>query len=206
MRLYGNSRQEVMQVLKLCMGWILGPTIFLCACRADEAKPQTGNISGWSKLGPGGGGATFFPTFSYKTEKEFLVRSDMTGSYLTKDGGESYRQINFPNGASSFAFDPHDTTTIYIGSSFLNRSTDGGKTWEQIFPVKEEIVSEKFEGDHASYSFKTVSTSLYNSESPEINRIKVDPVKKDMLYFPSVSVRLIRLKCAARSATWSVPS
>ena len=135
------------------------------------------------KLGPGGGGATFFPTFSYKTEEEFLVRCDMTGSYLTKDGGESYHQINFPNGANSFAFDPHDTTTIYIGSSSLNRSTDGGKTWEQIFPVKEEIVSEKYEGDHASYSFKTVSTSLYNSESPDINRIKVDPVKKDMLYF-----------------------
>ena len=53
----------------------------------------------------------------------------------------------------------------------------------QIFPVKEEIVSEKYEGDHANYSFTTVSTSLYNSESPDINRIKVDPLKKDLLYF-----------------------
>ena len=183
MRTYGDLCWEVVQILKRCMGWILLPIIFLYACRSEEAKLQTANISAWSKLGPGGGGATFFPTFSYKTEEEFLVRCDMTGSYLTKDGGESYHQINFPNGANSFAFDPHDTATIYIGSSSLNRSTDGGKTWDQIFPVKEEIVSEKYEGDHASYSFKTVSTSLYNSENGDINRIKVDPVKKDMLYF-----------------------
>ena len=180
MRMYGDSRQDL---LKRCVCWILFPTIFLYACGSEVTKPQTTNMPDWIKIGPGGGGATFFPTFSYKTEKEFLVRCDMTGSYLTKDGGESYHQINFPNGANSFAFDPHDTTTVYIGSSSLNRSTDGGKTWEQIFPVKEEIVSEKYEGDHASYSFKTVSNSLYNSESPDINRIKVDPVKKDMLYF-----------------------
>jgi len=180
---YGDSRLEVIQILKRCVGWILLPVIFLFSCQSEETKPGTTNISDWTKLGPGGGGATFFPTFSYKTEEEFLVRCDMTGSYLTKDGGESYHQINFPNGANSFAFDPHDTTTIYIGSSSLNRSADGGKTWEQIFPVKEEIVSEKYEGDHANYSFKTVSTSLYNSESPDINRIKVDPLKKNMLYF-----------------------
>ena len=183
MRMYGKPRREVIQKLIRCMGWILLPTIFLYACRSEESKPQTANVSDWTKLGPGGGGATFFPTFSYKTEEEFLVRCDMTGSYLTKDGGESYHQINFPNGANSFGFDPHDTATIYIGSSSLNRSTDGGKTWEQIFPVKEEIVSEKYEGDHANYSFKTVSTSLYNSVSPDINRIKVDPVKKGVLYF-----------------------
>src|ERR671912_338450 len=183
MGMYSNPPRQAIQIMQGWVGGILLPIIFFFSCRSEEAKPETGNGSDWSKLGPGGGGATFFPTFSYHTEKEFLVRCDMTGSYLTKDGGESYHQINFPNGANSFAFDPHDNTTIYIGSSSLNRSTDGGKTWEQIFPVKEEIVSEKYEGDHANYSFKTVSTSLYNSGSGDINRIKVDPVKEDMLYF-----------------------
>ncbi|HZB13940.1 MAG TPA: hypothetical protein VE467_12970, partial [Chryseolinea sp.] len=183
MGMYSNPPRQAIQIMQGWVGGILLPIIFFFSCRSEEAKPETGNGSDWSKLGPGGGGATFFPTFSYHTEKEFLVLCDMTGSYLTKDGGESYHQINFPNGANSFAFDPHDNTTIYIGSSSLNRSTDGGKTWEQIFPVKEEIVSEKYEGDHANYSFKTVSTSLYNSESGDINRIKVDPVKEDMLYF-----------------------
>ena len=183
MKLYGDSRMNVIQTLRRCMGWILLPAIVFCACRPEESKPETTDVSDWIKIGPGGGGATFFPTFSYETEQEFLVRCDMTGSYLTKNGGESYHQINFANGASSFAFDPHESNTIYIGSSSLNRSTDGGKTWQQIFPAKEEILSEKYEGDHANYSFKTVSTSLYNSESGHINRIKVDPVNKDRLYF-----------------------
>ena len=154
----------------------------ICGCRSDQ-PPKQANVSDWVKIGPGGGGATFIPTFSYETDQQFLVRCDMTGSYLTKDGGDSYSQINFANGADSFAFDPHDVNTIYIGSSSLNRSTDGGKTWTQIFPTKDEISSEKYFGDHASYSFKTISTSIYNSENGNVERIRVDPANKDMLYF-----------------------
>ena len=88
----------------------------------------------WERTGPGGGGSTFIPTFSYTTPFEFLIRCDMSGSYLTHNGGKSYQQINFPNGASGYAFDPKDSNTIFIGSAFLNRSKDGGKTWEAIFP------------------------------------------------------------------------
>ena len=161
--------------------WIL-ILIIIAACRSEIAKDHV-NASDWIKIGPGGGGATFLPTFSYQTDQQFLVRCDMTGSYLTKDGGDSYSQINLANGANSFAFDPHDNNTIYIASSSLNRSTDGGKTWSRIFPTKEEILSEKYFGDHANYSFKTVSTSLYNPESGGINEIRVDPVNKNMLYF-----------------------
>src|SRR5690349_6384965 len=54
-------------------------------------------------IGPGGGGATFIPTFFQGNPLHFLERCDMTGSYLTKDGGASYQQINFANGASSYA-------------------------------------------------------------------------------------------------------
>src|SRR5437868_6834966 len=86
----------------------------------------------WERLGPGGGGATFLPTFSYRDPNIFFLRCDMTGSYLTKDGGNSYTQINFDNGASSYAFDPQDSNKIYVGSKVLNRTTDGGKTWQQV--------------------------------------------------------------------------
>ena len=130
---HGYSGREVIQMLKCCKGWILLPAFFLYACRSEEEKPGGRKFRTGARSDQVEDGATFFPTFSYKTEEEFLVRCDMTGSYLTKDGGESYHQINFPNGANSFAFDPHDTTTIYIGSSSLNRSTDGGKTWAKYF-------------------------------------------------------------------------
>lgn len=169
--------------MMIYFGWILIPSIVLYTCKSEETNRPIKNQSDWMRLGPGGGGATFLPTFSYKTPEEFLVRCDMTGSYLTKDGGNSYSQINFANGANSFAFDPHEENTIYIGSSSLNRSTDGGKTWQQIFPKGEEVLSENYEGDHGSFSLKTASNSLYNSESDHVNRIRVDPAKKDMLYF-----------------------
>jgi hypothetical protein len=134
-------------------------------------------------LGPGGGGATFIPTFSYESTNDFLVRCDMTGAYITTDGGESYHQVNFPNGSTSFAYDPHNRGTIYIGSASLNRSTDGGKTWERLFPKKEEILGEEFKGDHATFSFKVSRGSQYNTESPSVDRVRVDPVDENMLYF-----------------------
>ena len=90
----------------------------------------------WERLGPGGGGATFLPSFPYYNPDNFFIRCDMTGSYLTTDGGNSYKQINFDNGASSYAFDLQDSNKIYIGSAVLNRSLDGGKTWQQLFPKK----------------------------------------------------------------------
>ena len=83
----------------------------------------------------GGGGAIFIPTFSYMSANKFLLRCDMTGSYLSRDGGKSYEQINFAGGASSFAWDYADSNVVYIGSASLNRSDDGGKGWKMIFPA-----------------------------------------------------------------------
>lgn len=92
----------------------------------------------WEKIGPGGGGSTFIPTFSDQTPDKFLVKCDMTGSYLTQNGGSSYDQINFAGGASCYAFDPNDSDVIYIGSSTVNRSNDNGRSWEQIFPLQKQ--------------------------------------------------------------------
>ncbi|MBL7762539.1 MAG: hypothetical protein JNL23_03855, partial [Chitinophagaceae bacterium] len=62
--------------------------IFLNACNTVTQNAAKENIeTGWEKIGPGGGGATFIPTFSYHDAANFLIRCDMTGSYLTKDGG-----------------------------------------------------------------------------------------------------------------------
>jgi len=156
--------------------------IFLNACNTVTQNVAKENIeTGWEKIGPGGGGATFIPTFSYQDAANFLIRCDMTGSYLTKDGGQSYQQINFPNGAAGFAYDPKDSNTIYIGSNSLNQSKDGGKTWQMIFPRKEEIVKEIYTDDHASYEIEVAPGSLY--EKGRIANVKVDPVNSASLYF-----------------------
>ena len=44
----------------------------------------------WRKLGPGGGGALFYPTISPHDAGTVLVGCDMTGSYISRDAGESW--------------------------------------------------------------------------------------------------------------------
>ncbi|WP_178376981.1 sialidase family protein [Chryseolinea serpens] len=172
--------------MKQIIGSILvyAVVIGLTSCRqpATENKAQA-EAAKWEKLGPGGGGATFIPTFAYETPDHFMVRCDMTGSYLTRNGGFSYDQINFSNGASSYAYDPNDPNTIYIGATALHRSTDGGKTWEQIFPLKKDVSKEIFQGDHGGYSIETTDTTLYNRKNGHVGFVRLDARKPDALYF-----------------------
>ncbi|MEP7106978.1 MAG: hypothetical protein ABI760_03335 [Ferruginibacter sp.] len=178
-----NKKIKIPFKLLLLAGQISCTVFLLPACKS---KTRSNNdplpAPHWEKLGPGGGGSTFIPTFSYHSPANFLVRCDMTGSYLTNDGGDSYQQVNFANGASAYAFDPKDKNTIYIGSTFLNRSSDGGKTWQRIFPDPSSIKSEKYQGDHAGYSIETSDTSLYNGKY-EISAIRADPQLPGVLYF-----------------------
>ena len=107
----------------------------------------------------------------------------MTGSYLTQNGGTSYHQLNFANGASSYAYDPTDSNTLYIGATVLNRSRDGGKTWQPIFPKQSEIISSRYNDDHANFSIQDSDSSLYKSDIGRIRTIRVDSVRKGVLYF-----------------------
>lgn len=165
----------------VCLGFLAG--IFAFRSGFHHKSVKEGPKLRWEKIGPGGGGATFIPTFSYHRTSHFLLKCDMTGSYLTKDGGKSYDQINFPNGANSFAYDPADSNTIYIGSNTLNRSRDGGQTWEQLFPAKEEVRGTSYSGDHANYLIKTSAGSLYDTEDGRIGAIRVDAALSSSLYF-----------------------
>jgi len=153
--------------------------------RQKKNSTYPGSGTDWILIGPGGGGSTFIPTFSYADADRFIIRCDMTGAYLTKDGGDSFTQINNPNGSYSFAFDPMDPEVIYIGSNALNRSSDGGRTWERIFPAEEEIIEEISRGDHASFSILTKEGSLYSDVGiyKTVRNVKVDPDDSDQLYF-----------------------
>ncbi len=162
--------------------------ILLCTllgqCKSAIAQLQ-GNkaVSHWQRLGPGGGGATFIPTFSFHTPGDFFLRCDMTGTYQSKNGGNTYQQINFDNGASCFAYDPLDSNTVYAGSAVLHRSKDGGKTWTRLFPQQKDITGEILKGDHAEYKLQTAAGALYGAGVGEINSILADPVKKGTIYF-----------------------
>ncbi len=166
-------------------------TVLFASCnetstqQAEDNLPGVSSESNWVRIGPGGGGSTFIPTFSYSSIDKFLIRCDMTGAYLTNDGGNSFAQISYPGGSQSFAYDPLDSNKIYIGSNALNRSLDGGLTWERIFPPKEDILGEYFKDDHASHSIVTKRESLYSSRGrhKSVRNIMVDPIDPNRVYF-----------------------
>lgn len=115
--------------------------------------------NGWRILGPGGGGAQYIPTIKPDDPNTALVACDMTGSYLTRDGGKTWKQLNFKVWAGAFAFDPNQPETIYVGATGLYRSKDTGETWKLVFPNPDTVTAEKNLGDHANHSY--VSTDNF---------------------------------------------
>ncbi len=100
-------------------------------------------------IGPGGGGAMFHPTISPHDPKTVLVSCDMTGAYITHDGGQSWRMFNLRGTVRFFAFDPIAPKTMYAGVDGLWRSTDNGESWNLIWPKPSAIQAVQMNSDHA---------------------------------------------------------
>src|SRR5215471_15011567 len=103
----------------------------------------------FDSLGPGGGGAMFNPTISPHDPNTVLVSCDMTGSYITHDGGQSWRMFNLRGVTRFFVFDPVDPKVIYAQGVGLWRSTDGGESWKLVYPNPRNIKNIVMGSDHA---------------------------------------------------------
>src|SRR3954447_14780795 len=90
-------------------------------------------------IGPGGGGAMFNPTISPHNANTVLISCDMTGSYITHDGGRSWRIFNLRGTVKFFAFDPKSSDTLYAETIGLWRSQDSGKTWTLLYPKASSV-------------------------------------------------------------------
>ncbi|MEO8659189.1 MAG: hypothetical protein ABI693_12010 [Bryobacteraceae bacterium] len=101
---------------------------------------------GWEVIGPGGGGAMFHPTVSPHDQARVLVACDMTGDYLSEDGGRQWRMFNLGGPTRFFVFDPKDPKVVYAQTRRLWRSEDGGHAWQSVYPRGETV---DLEGDHA---------------------------------------------------------
>jgi len=94
----------------------------------------------WRRTG-GGDGFASIPDYS---EPRFGYSMSQQGSLMRfdKDTGERRNiQPVHPQGEelrfnwnAALNVDPHDSTTIYLGSQFVHRSRDGGLSWEIISP------------------------------------------------------------------------
>src|ERR1044072_6185025 len=105
------------------VGRLLGSRLLLIST-AFAVRPGDFKV-----LGPGGGGAMFNPTISPHDPNTVLVSCDMTGSYITHDGGRNWRMFNLRGVVNFFVFDPLDAKTMYAHATGLWRSTDNGEHW-----------------------------------------------------------------------------
>ncbi len=132
----------------------------------------------WRVIGPGGAGSHYIPTISPHDPETVLTCSDMTGAYISHDGGNTWRQFNLRTRVDSYAFDPSKPGVIYAGSSGLFRSEDNGKTWKLILPVPESVIEEIKVGDEADNRYIT------NDDWPggKVQAVFVDPEQSAHIY------------------------
>ncbi|HZQ69824.1 MAG TPA: hypothetical protein VFA68_14975 [Terriglobales bacterium] len=130
----------------------------------------------WQVIGPGGGGALFDPAVSPHDPNRVLVACDMTGSYLTSDGGQSWRTFNLRGRVRWFAFDPNSKDVVYARSIGLWRSTNGGLTWKLLYPDPRKVTAIEMSDDHAGESLST------SQPTGAIRALAVDPANSKTLY------------------------
>jgi photosystem II stability/assembly factor-like uncharacterized protein len=140
----------------------------------------------WKIMGPGGGGAQFFPVINPENPNDIFVACDMTGAYVSHDGGTSWRMFNLGGVVKGFVFDPKDARTVYARSSgessgkrggTLWRSTDAGDTWRLVYPDPRTVTGVFENGDHAT---RLIASSA--DEPGEIEALAVDPADSHILY------------------------
>jgi photosystem II stability/assembly factor-like uncharacterized protein len=128
-------------------------------------------------IGPGGGGAMFNPTISPHDTNTVLISCDMTGSYITHDGGTTWRMFNLRGVVDFFAFDPKDPNTMYAHATGLWRSTDGGEHWNLVYPDPSTVRGVKMDSDHSDENILADPDSLGN-----ISAFAIDPDNSKVLY------------------------
>src|SRR3954469_23754228 len=128
-------------------------------------------------VGPGGGGAMFNPTVSPHDPKTVLISCDMTGSYITHDGGQSWRMFNLRGTVRFFVFDPLDPKVMYAQVTGLWRSTDAGETWNLIYPKPDAIRSIEMRSDHSDENLVADPNPL-----GDIAALAIDPKDSKTLY------------------------
>lgn len=165
--------------------FILAAFLFACSTSEKDSKGKSiqnptnpnGRNDDWSLVGAGGGGAMFTPAISPHNSNLVFVSCDMTGSYVTNNGGDSWRMFNLRGVTQFYAFDPNDSNVVYANSIALFRSLDSGKTWSVLYPHPSEISGIVSKGDHAEEVLVTK-----DSTHKSVQAFTVDPADSKKLY------------------------
>ena len=180
-----NKKKPINTILgMLTISGILALTGFLPGCRSVKESPQeekalnpNGRFDEWGYTGAGGGGAMFNPAVSPHDHNLAFVSCDMTGSFVTHNGGESWRMFNLLSPVDFYLFDPVNPDVVYANSVALFKSTDRGATWRLFYPAVTECTGFVSKGDHADVRLVTKDSSRR-----EVLALSIDPAKPERLY------------------------
>ncbi len=139
--------------------------------RRERSLAGTPTALEWRILGPGGGGAMFLPTINPVDPDNVYLRCDMTGGFVTRDGGQSWSGYHLRTVIQDFEFDPANPNTVYAASTGLYRTTDAGRTWALVYPAPANVVAERMVGDHAEHSYQTTD----GMPDGELRKVRLDP-------------------------------
>jgi photosystem II stability/assembly factor-like uncharacterized protein len=140
----------------------------------------------------------FYPAISPHNPNLVLVACDMTGAYISEDGGNSWRIFDLRHPVAFFAFDPADPKVIYAGAGVLWRSADGGKTWALMYPSPKSVKGLIMPDDHAS---PIVETSKGPAEA--VTALAADPADPKILFLAAGRQGRTALYVSSdRGATW----
>jgi photosystem II stability/assembly factor-like uncharacterized protein len=175
-----NRRDFVVRAAKTSLSLAALPTFGAPAPETIEglAPFSAHRYDAWQIIGPGGGGSMFSPTVSPHNTDLVLVACDMTGGYVSKDGGDSWRMFDLRSRVFFFAFDPNNSRVIYAATrQALWRSTDTGETWSLLYPTPESVKGIIMPDDHASPIIETV-----DGPSQPVTALCIDPLDSKTLY------------------------
>jgi hypothetical protein len=150
-------------------------------------------LDAWRVLGPGGGGAQFHHSISPLDPKLMLVSSDMSGNYISRDGGNTWRMFNLRRQATAFAFDPSNARVIYAVAGAIWRSEDSGDTWNVVYPALSSINGLRVADDEGISLITTIQGPV------RVSGLAVDPDNASILY---ASMANVIMSSADRGATW----
>ena len=162
---------------------VAAPTLVALAGAADLGPTRNARLDAWRVIGPGGGGTMRRPAISPHDPKVVLLGCDMTGAYVTGDGGASWRMFNLGSVPTAFAFDPSRPQTLYAGAEAVYRSDDSGRTWRMVLPDPAKNTVAKAIGDHGDRVLFTDDPAYPGSgRSVTIHAIAVDEDDSNRVY------------------------
>ncbi|MGH9885506.1 MAG: hypothetical protein ACREBE_08255, partial [bacterium] len=162
---------------------LFSASLLVLALAADPGVPGPApRLDGWRVVGPGGGGTMRRPAVSPHDPKVVVEGCDMTGSYITRDGGASWRMFNLGWVVNAYAFDPSAPDVIYAAGSALWRSDDGGRGWAMVFPDPARNTVEHGWGDHADVVYTTDDPLYPSGQSVSVQTVAVDPADSRRLF------------------------